>query len=77
MNNLNDVKQFVKGCKDIMDREWVFKMIDKHSFELSQLLMRKKEVDFENIDNSNIPHKMEILHEKVRKGSMHFNNANI
>jgi hypothetical protein len=38
--------------------------------------MRKKEVDFENINSANIPHKEEILYEKTRKGSMHSRHMN-
>ncbi len=57
MNTMNDLKQFIQGEKELMHKEWLLKMAEEHGFELSQLIMRKKEACFENINSGNIPHK--------------------
>lgn len=43
INTMGDLRQFIHGEKELTHKDWIFKMAQDHSFELSQLIMRKKE----------------------------------
>lgn len=43
INTMGDLRQVIQGEKELVHKEWMFKMAQDHSFELSQLIMRRKE----------------------------------
>lgn len=43
ISTLGDLRQVIHGEKELINKDWVFKMAQNHSFELSQLITKRKE----------------------------------
>lgn len=43
ISTMGDLRQVIQGEKELIHKEWMLEIADDHSFELCQLIMRKKE----------------------------------
>lgn len=44
INTLSELRQVIQSEKELIQKEWINKIADNYSFELTQLIIRKKEV---------------------------------
>jgi hypothetical protein len=73
-NSFSDIKNLVKA-KSEFNKDWLKKLVEQYSFEISQKISRKINGENENINILNNQKNIVKHSGKVRKGSLHFSNT--